>query len=94
MTTSSARGLSSGRKFQWTPGVILGLLVLGALGYIAAAPGYMAELQMNEGNWFALTDQAVDPAAASPEGTVDASTAQTEGLASASPQQGSRGDRN
>jgi hypothetical protein len=96
MTTGSPRGFKDGHKSPWTPGLILGLLALGALGYIAVVPDYIAAPEMNEGSWFALTDQAVDSPAANTENAGDSTNANSEGVAtaSASGRHGSRGDFN
>jgi hypothetical protein len=96
MTTGSARGFTNDRKSHWTPGLILGLLLLGALGYIAVVPDYVAAPGMNEASWFAVTDQAMDSATAKDENAADPSNAQTEDVATAlaSDEHGKRGDIN
>lgn len=96
MTTGSARGFNNGHKPPWTPGIILGMLASGALGYIAVVPDYVATPEMNEGSWFALTDQATDAATANAEQAADPSNARAESVAtaSASGQHGDRGDFN
>jgi hypothetical protein len=85
MTTNSARGFSHAHKLSWTPAVVIGLLVLGALGYIALVPDYVAVPEMSEAAWFELNDKAAaHSATANAENGAGPSNAQTEGVSTAS----------
>jgi hypothetical protein len=84
MTTRPRHGFSSDQESHWTPTLVIGLLLLGALGYIAVVPSYVAAPEMNEASWFALTDQAIDAGTTRTETAADdPSNAQTEDLTTA-----------